>query len=256
MILSQYFENHSTKKLVVLMKKIQEMTIWQHLDELRKRLLFSLIALIVAVVVCVIFADYLIKIVVMPIGGLENLLSIEITENIGVYFRVTLLGGFILALPIILVQLFLFISPGLTPKERKWLIIAVPFAILLFCGGAVFAYLVMLPAAIPFLVEFPGPEVLPKWQDYVNFVTNLIFWVGLSFETPLLMYVLAKMGIIDAKGLASQWRIAIIAIAIIAAVATPTPDPINMALLMAPLFALYLLGILLAAFARRKEGKE
>ena len=121
---------------------------------------------------------------------------------------------------------------------------------------AVFAYFVMLPAAIPFLVDFPGPEVLPKWQDYVNFVTNLIFWIGLSFETPLLMYVLAKLGIIDAKGLAQQWRIAIIAIAVIAAVATPTPDPINMALLMAPLFALYLLGILLAAFARRKDGKE
>ncbi len=238
------------------MNKSQEMTIWQHLDELRKRLLYSLIVLIAAVAVCVVFADQLIEIIVMPIGGLENLLSIQITENIGVYFRITLLGGFILSLPFILMQVYLFISPGLNPKERKWLIIAVPFAIILFCGGAVFAYYVMLPAAIPFLVEFPGPDVLPEWKDYVNFVTNLIFWVGLAFETPLIMYLLAKLGIVDAKGLASQWRIAIIAIAVIAAVATPTPDPINMALLMAPLFALYLLGILLAAFARRKESKE
>ena len=238
------------------MKKIREMTIWQHLDELRKRLLFSLIVLIAAVIICVIFADTLIEIVVKPIGGLENLLSIQITENLSVYFRVTLLAGFILSLPFILLQLYLFISPGLNKKERKWLIMAVPFATILFCAGAVFAYFVMLPAAIPFLVDFPGPEVLPKWQDYVNFVTNLIFWIGLSFETPLLIYVLAKLGIIDAKGLAQQWRIAIIAIAVIAAVATPTPDPINMALLMAPLFALYLLGILLAAFARRKDGKE
>ena len=238
------------------MKKIREMTIWQHLDELRKRLLFSLIVLIAAVIICVIFADTLIEIVVKPIGGLENLLSIQITENLSVYFRVTLLAGFILSLPFILLQLYLFISPGLNKKERKWLIMAVPFATILFCAGAVFAYFVMLPAAIPFLVDFPGPEVLPKWQDYVNFVTNLIFWIGLSFETPLLMYVLAKLGIIDAKGLAQQWRIAIIAIAVIAAVATPTPDPINMALLMAPLFALYLLGILLAAFARRKDSKE
>jgi sec-independent protein translocase protein TatC len=237
-------------------EKTQEMTIWQHLDELRKRLLYSLIVLIAAVAICVVFADQLIEIIVMPIGGLENLLSIQITENIGVYFRVTLLAGFILSLPFLLTQLYLFVSPGLTLKERKWLKIAVPFALILFCGGAVFAYYVMLPAAIPFLVEFPGPDVLPKWQDYVNFVTNLIFWVGLSFETPLLMYVLAKFGIISAKDLARQWRIAIIAIAVIAAVATPTPDPINMALLMAPLFALYLLGILLAAFARRKESKE
>jgi len=232
------------------------MTIWQHLDELRKRLFYSLIVLIAAVVVCVIFADKLIEIVVKPIGGLENLLSIQITENLSVYFRVTLLAGFILSLPFILIQLYLFISPGLSNKERKWLILAVPFATILFCAGAAFAYFVMLPAAIPFLVDFPGPEVLPKWRDYVNFVTNLIFWIGLSFQTPLLMYLLAKLGIIDAKGLARQWRVAIIAIAVIAAVATPTPDPINMALLMAPLFALYLLGILLAAFARRKDGKE
>ena len=232
------------------------MTIWQHLDELRKRLFYSLFVLIAAVVVCVIFADKLIEIVVKPIGGLENLLSIQITENLSVYFRVTLLAGFILSLPFILVQLYLFISPGLSNKERKWLILAVPFATILFCAGAAFAYFVMLPAAIPFLIDFPGPEVLPKWRDYVNFVTNLIFWIGLSFQTPLLTYLLAKLGIIDAKGLAQQWRIAIIAIAVIAAVATPTPDPINMALLMAPLFALYLLGILLAAFARRKDGKE
>ncbi len=114
----------------------------------------------------------------------------------------------------------------------------------------------MLPAAIPFLVEFTGPEVLPNWKDYVNFITNLIFWIGLSFETPLIMFVLAKLGIIDAKGLAKQWRIVIIIIAVIAAVATPTPDPINMAIFMAPLFILYLLGILLAAFAKRKQSEE
>ncbi len=234
----------------------REMTIWQHLDELRKRLLFSLIALVVTVAVSVVFADHLLEWVARPIGGLKNLLSIQVTENLSVYFRVTLLSGFILALPFLFVQLILFVSPGLTAKERKWVLVAVPFATLLFLIGAVFAYFVMLPAAIPFLVQFPGPEVLPKWRDYVNFVTSLIFWIGLSFETPLLMYILAKLGIVSAKGLAKQWRIAIILIAVIAAVATPTPDPVNMVLLMAPLLILYLLGILLAAFARRKDAKE
>jgi sec-independent protein translocase protein TatC len=87
-------------------------------------------------------------------------------------------------------------------------------------------------------------------------VTNIIFWVGLSFESPLVMFVLAKMGIVDAKGLAKQWRIAVVIIAVIAAVATPTPDPINMAILMAPLFILYGLGILLAVLASRKKVKE
>jgi sec-independent protein translocase protein TatC len=167
-----------------------------------------------------------------------------------------MLGGFIIALPFILIQLFLFISPGMTTKERRWVLWAIPIATFLFLGGAVFAYIVMLPTALPFLVQFPGPDVLPKWKDYVNFVTNLIFWIGLSFETPLLMYLLAKLGIINAKGLAKQWRFAIIIIALIAAIATPTPDPINMAILMAPLFILYLLGILLAALAANKKKKE
>ncbi len=237
-------------------KETQELTIWQHLNELRNRLFYSLIALVVGVVISVIFAEYLLELVANPIGGLDKLLSIQVTENLSVYFRVTLLGGFILALPFILIQILLFVSPGLKKKERMWILRAIPIATILFSAGAVFAYLVMLPAALPFLVEFPGPEVLPKWKDYVNFVTSLIFWIGLSFETPLLMYVLAKLGIIDAKGLIKQWRFAVVFIAVVAAVATPTPDPINMAILMAPLFILYLLGILLAAIARRNDIKE
>lgn len=236
--------------------KTQEMTLWQHLSELRKRLFYVLIGLVLGVIVSAVFTDFLMDLVAIPIGGLENLLSIQVTENLSVYFQLSLLTGFIISLPFTLYQIYLFVSPGLTQKERRWVLIAVPLAVILFIGGAVFGFMVMLPAAIPFLVQFPGPEVLPKWKDYVNFVTNLVFWVGLSFETPLLMFVLAKLGIIDAKGLAKQWRIALILIAVIAAVATPTPDPINMTLLMAPLFILYLLGILLASLARQKKKKE
>lgn len=239
-----------------MVKDTQEFTIWQHLNELRNRLFYSLIVLLVGIVISVIFAEYLLELIAKPIGGLENLLSIQVTENLSVYFRVTLLAGFILAFPFILIQMLLFISPGLKKNERMWLFRAIPLATLLFVGGAIFAYLVMLPSALPFLVEFPGPDVLPKWKDYVNFVTSLIFWIGLSFETPLLMFVLAKLGIINAKGLIKGWRVAVVVIAVIAAVATPTPDPINMAILMAPLLILYLLGILLAAIARRNEHKE
>jgi sec-independent protein translocase protein TatC len=233
-----------------------ELTIWQHVEDLRKRLLYALIGLVVGIVISVIFADFLLELLARPIGGFDKLLSIQVTENLSVYFRVTLLSGFIISLPFTLLQLFLFISPGLEKNERLWVFRAVPLATVLFCTGAAFAYFVMLPAALPFLITFPGPEVLPKWKDYVNFVTSLIFWIGLSFETPLIMFVLAKLGIIDAKGLAKGWRIAVIVIAVIAAVATPTPDPVNMVLLMAPLLLLYLLGILLAALARRNDVKE
>lgn len=234
-------------------KNASGMTMWEHVEDLRKRVFYALIGLVVCVAISVVFANPLLELLALPIGGFENLLSIQVAENLTVYFRVTLLSGFILSLPFTLIQLYLFVTPGLKKKERKWLLRAVPLATLLFIAGALFAYFVMLPTAIPFLVTFPGPEVLPKWKDYVNFITSLVFWIGLSFETPLLMFVLAKLGIVDAKGLAKQWRIALISIALIAAVATPTPDPINMAILMVPLFLLYLLGILLAAIAQRKK---
>ncbi len=239
-----------------MVKKTDEMTIWQHLSDLRKRLFYALIGLVIGVVISGIFANTILDILANPVGGLENLLSLQVTENFSVFFRVTLLGGFILAFPFILFQVYLFVSPGLKKKERRWVLTAVPFATLLFVAGALFAFLVMLPPAIGFLVQFSGPEVLPRWKDYVDFITSLVFWIGISFETPLLMFILAKIGIIDAKGLIKQWRIAMIIIAVVAAVATPTPDPLNMAILMAPLLVLYLLGILLAALARGKKRKE
>jgi len=235
-----------------MLKNVKEMTLWQHLIDLRKRLLFALIALAVGVVISFVFSDYTLDLLARPIGGFEGLQSIEVTENIGVFMRVTLLGGFIIALPFILVQLILFVVPALEKKERRWLFTAIPLATLLFVGGAAFAYLVMLPAAIPILIQFKGPRVLPKWKNYVDFVTNLIFWIGLCFEIPLLMYILAKLGLVKASQLAKGWQIAVVVISVISAVITPTVDPINMLLFMVPLFVLYLLSILLTALARRK----
>ena len=231
----------------------QEMTFWQHLNELRKRLFYALIGLIVGIIVSVILSDYLLQILANPIGGFEELQSIEITENIGVFMRVSLLGGFILALPFILFQLYLFIIPAMKKDERRWILIAVPLALILFILGAAFSYWVMLPAAIPVLLQFVGPEVLPRWSDYVSFITSLIFWSGLSFELPLVAFILAKLKIISAKQLIKGWRIAVLVIAVAAAVITPTGDPINMALLMLPLLILYGLSILLASIARKKS---
>jgi sec-independent protein translocase protein TatC len=110
--------------------------------------------------------------------------------------------------------------------------------------------LIMLPAALPFLTSFLGINTLPRPANYVDFVTNLMFWIGISFETPLLIFILAKFKVVNAKMLAKQWRFAVIIIAVLSAVVTPTVDPINMSLLMAPLFLLYLLSILLAFLAR------
>jgi len=232
-------------------KNQRKMTLWEHLEELRKRLLFACAALAVGTIISLFLSDVTLGLIANPIGGFEELQSIEVTENVGVFMRVTLLSGFILAFPFILIQIILFIMPALKKNERRWIFVAVPLSTLLFLGGAVFSYFVMLPAAIPILIEFKGPNVLPRWKDYVDFITNLIFWIGLSFETPLLMFILAKLGVVSARQLAKGWQIALVVISVIAAVITPTVDPINMLLFMVPLFLLYLLSILLAAMARR-----
>lgn len=236
--------------------KAATMDLMQHVTELRKRLLIALAAMVVMTAIATIFGERLIEILARPIGGVENLVSIEVTENIGVFMRVTLLAGFIASLPVILYELIAFVMPGLMPSERRGLLVAIPFATLLFVVGIAFAYYVMLPAALPFLISFIGVQTTPRLSNYYKFVTNLMFWVGLSFETPLVVYVLARLRIVTASMLLKQWRFAIVIIAIIAAVATPTPDPINMGLLMLPLILLYFLSVLLAVFAGKRRKEE
>lgn len=229
------------------------MTVTEHIEELRKRLLIALLALGIATVMSFSFAQVLIEYLSIPIGGLENLQSIEITENIGVFMRVSLLAGFVLALPVILYELLAFIMPGLESNEKKWVYWAIPFITVMFIIGAAFAFLVMLPAAIPFLTSFLGVQTVPRLSNYINFVTNLVFWIGMSFQAPLVIFILARLKLVRATDLIKQWRLAVVIIAVIAAMVTPTVDPVNMALLMAPLILLYWVSVLLAALARRGD---
>ena len=227
------------------------MNIWGHLSELRRRLMIALMALIATTLASFILAQKYLAALTIPIGGLEQVQSIEITENVGVFMRVSLLSGVILAMPVIVYELLAFIIPGLTGKERRGLLLAVPFASILFITGVAFAYFVMLPAAIPFLITFLGVKTVPRLSNYVEFSTNLMFWIGVSFETPLLVFVLAKVKIVNARALLKGWRIAIVAVAVLSAMITPTVDPVNMGLLMVPLFFLYLLSVFLAFIANR-----
>jgi len=230
--------------------------IWGHLQELRKRLILGLIGFIVCIAVSFFFADMIINYIAEPIGGVQNLQAIEVTESLNVYVRVGLLCGFILSLPWILVQLLLFVLPGLTSKEKKWIFMFIPLATIFFLGGVGFAFYIMMPPALEFMTEFLGIETNVRLKNYIDFVTSLLFWVGICFEAPLVVFVLAKLRIVNAKMLLKGWRIAIVVIAIIAAVITPTGDPVNMALLMAPLLVLYVLSILMAKFANKKNESK
>jgi len=122
---------------------------------------------------------------------------------------------------------------------------------LLFLGGVAFTWFVMLPTAIPFLSNFLGITTQIRPANYFDFITRLMFWIGICFEMPLIVMFLAKLGFVSAKQLAGGWRYAIVGMAILAAAVTPTVDPVNMGLVMAPLMALYLVSILLAAIVRR-----
>jgi len=229
------------------------MSIWEHLKELRNRLFKAVLALAVGTGVSFMFADRLIHWLTLPIGSQYKLQSIEVTENFSVFMQVSLLSGFIIAIPVILYQLLAFIFPGLTSKERRWIRVGIPLATIFYASGALFTYYVMMPTAIPFLLGFMDIPTNPRLSNYLNFVTSLIFWVGLAFESPLLVFLLAKLRLVTAGMLARQWRIAVVIIAVLAAVITPTGDPVNMAILMAPLIVIYLVSILFALIARPRK---
>ena len=227
------------------------MSIWDHIGELRKRLFISVIALAITTLAAFAFVPILLDFITVPVGGIENLQSIEVTENIGVFMRLSLLAGFTLAFPVILTELLMFVAPGLEKNEKRWIYIIIPVATFLFLSGAAFAYYVMLPVAIPYLINFLGVPTTPRLLSYIKFTTSLIFWLGVGFELPIVVFALAKFKLVTPQTLLKQWRIAIVIIAVLAAAITPTVDPINMAILMGPLFILYLISVLFAFIAIR-----
>jgi sec-independent protein translocase protein TatC len=187
----------------------------------------------------------------VPIGGRAALVSIEITENIAIFMRVSLLCGVAGGMPFVVYQALRFILPGLTGRERNWLLLGVPLASLLFLAGVAFAWFVMIPTTVPFLTSFLGITTQVRPTNYFEFITTLMFWLGVSFQMPLVSAMLARLRLISARQLAGGWRYAVVGVAVLAAAITPTVDPVNMGLVMLPLSGLYLFSILLAALARR-----
>ncbi len=228
----------------------------EHLDALRRHLLRAVVFLLITTGLSFVFIQPILGWLAEPIGGVGALQSIEVTESIGAVMRVSLLAGVTLALPYISFELFMFVNPGLKPRERIMVVFLLPAASLFFIAGLAFAFKVMLPAAVPFLVNFMGIHSQIRPLSYIRFVTGVMFWVGASFEFPLVIYALAALGFVRARMLWDGWRVAVVAIAVLAAVITPTVDPVNMALVMAPMIVLYFLSIGLAALAQRGRARQ
>jgi len=229
------------------------MTLADHLRELRERLLKSVIALVVGTAVGLAFAEQILRVLLAPYGPAKQLLVTSPISPLTNVFTVSVTTGAILALPFILYQALAFIFPGLLPHERRWVMIALPFGFGLFLLGVLFAFFVMLPAAVGFLTGiFPSVfNVALTPDDYIPFVAGMMFWMGVAFEMPLIIFVLAKANVINANLLKRHWRWAVVIVAVLAALITPTPDPLNMSIVMVPMLLLYGLSIILAYLARR-----
>lgn len=222
-----------------------------HLDALRKHLVRAVLALIMTTSLSFAFASRIIDLLAQPVGGISKLVAIDPTEPLGTFMRVALLSGFVLALPYIVLEIWLFIAPGLSRDSRVFGLFAIPIATIFFIGGMVFAFYVMLPTAIPFLLNFGGISSQIRPSSYIRFVTAILFWFGIGFQFPLVIYVLARVGLIHAKTLSSQWRLAVVILAVLAAAITPTVDPISMSIVLGPMIVLYFFSILLASIAER-----
>lgn len=224
-----------------------------HVDALRKHVFRALLFFMFTTALSFTFANQILTFLARPLPeGINSIQAIEVTEPIGVLMRISLLSGFAMALPYIVLELFLFIGPGLHRSTRiAMLFIGIPAATVLFLAGMSFAYFVMLPTALPFLLGILDFETNIRASSYIRFVTGVMFWIGIIFQLPLVVYIIARIGLVRAETLLKQWRLAIIIIAVIAAMITPTVDPVNMAIVMGPLILLYFLSIGLAFLAQR-----
>jgi sec-independent protein translocase protein TatC len=226
------------------------MTLIEHLEELRQRLIKAIIALVVTTLFSLVFTRQLLLALIAPLGGVLPQ-AVRPTETFVTYMKVALMAGIALAMPVIIYQFIRFVVPGLTRRERRYLYILVPGATLLFLIGMAFCYFFMLPFAISYLHGFLSDVIRQDWtiDYYISFVTTFLLATGLVFETPLVVFFLAKLGVVTPATLKRNRKYAIVIAFVIAAVITPTPDPFNQTLVAGPLIILYEVGILLSRFA-------
>ncbi|HVG96814.1 MAG TPA: twin-arginine translocase subunit TatC, partial [Chloroflexota bacterium] len=242
-----------------------ELTLQEHLLELRSRLIVSVIALTVTTGIACVFYRTWFEIAIQPVVGRGScaalrdsanhnvsmptcLQAITPTELIFAFFQLALVVGLIAAVPVIAYQVWAYIAPGLTRKERRYVVAVVPGATFSFVLGVSFAYFALLPAALSFLFGFSGDlvEIRPTVASYISLVSRMLLAIGVIFELPLAMFFLSKLHLINPKMLGGIRRYVIVAAFIISAVVTPTPDPLNQLLVAVPILVLYEVGVLLA----------
>ncbi len=239
-----------------------EMSLFDHIKELRQRLLrVVIVCIVMASISAATVVNYVIEWLRRPLIGLQNveLIQTSPTEGTIIYFKVALAAGFVLALPYILYEIYSFIAPGLYRQERQIFLMGIPLVMIFFAAGAFFTIEVLLRPSMNVLLNvFVEQNVQNRLSlaSYVSFVTTLILWMGLIFQTPLVIYVIARLGFVTPQLLSKGRRIVILLAFVAAAIITPTADPFTMILVTAPFVVLYEVGILLARLATRQRTRQ
>jgi sec-independent protein translocase protein TatC len=237
------------------------MSLMEHLDELRRRIIHSAIYLFAGFIVAYIFHERLYGYIQQPLDTLHIKLNYtHPMDALNLYLQVSLIGGAILASPFILFQVWLFIAPGLYQRERRFVVPFMAATVGLFLGGAFFGYHWVLPGALKILIIQFGSKFNPiiTIEEYTGFFLSIILGLGISFEMPILIFFLAMFGIVSPRFLWKNMRYAILIIFVVAAIITPSPDPWTMCIYALPMLALYMIGIGVAWWVHpsRKREKE
>ena len=226
-----------------------KITFVEHLEELRKRIVISILSFLVASLIAYYFRDWIFAVITKPVGTLVFLTP---TEAFMAYIKISLLAGIVLSSPVIFYNLWAFISPALYNNEKKLVTFFLPLTLLLFLAGVGFAYFI-LPVTMKYLLSFGGETLKPMISAnyYLGFILILFLACGVSFELPILIMILTKFGIVNSGMLIEKWRYAVLLVFILAAVVTPTPDVFTQFIVAVPLVFLYVFSILIAKIVEK-----
>lgn len=231
------------------------LTLIEHLDELRKRIIVCLISFGLASAISIPFTAYILRILKLPGSGvIDRLAFFSPQEAFLIYMRIAFFSGLVISMPVILHQVWIFIHPAIEEKLRRGTSLFITFSFASFIAGCFFAYFILIPPALKFLLSFATDELEPviSAASYISFVISLILSCGLVFQMPILSLILTKFGIINAKFLRKKYKYAILIILIIAAIITPTADAFNMMALALPMLLLYEISIWVSYLAKPK----
>jgi sec-independent protein translocase protein TatC len=253
-----------------------KMSFWSHLDELRKRIVNSAIAIGIGFVLCFAYSEEILGLLLLPMNAtisfalkfpfatftpnktVQTLHFTALTEPFMSHLKIGFIAGIMLMIPVLLRQVWLFIAPGLLPRERRYAGQFVFFATLFFAVGVLFCFFILLPIAVPFLISYKAEHLTPiiKIGDYIDFTLKFMLATGAVFELPLIMILLGRMGIINVDSLTRFRKYAFLIAFVIGGLVTPTPDAFNMTIMSIPIYLLYELGILGVRILGKKKDLD